>query len=280
MDPLPMDELTPGVRRLPLRTPTLPPATHTNVYLVGTGEALLVEPASPYPEEVERAVRWVEDARASGVAPLAIVATHHHPDHIGGAQALSSRLALPLWAHRLTAERLPELSFERLLEDGERIALSGPTPMRVRVLHTPGHAPGHVCLLEEGSGAMIVGDMVAGVGTILVEPEDGDMRAYLDSLERMAATSPSVLLPAHGDPLEPSALGRYVQHRLAREARIFDALAQHGRPATAAELVPVAYDDAPEAVWPLAALSTEAHLIKLEQDGRARRVTGGCWVVA
>lgn len=274
-------EVVPWVQMLPLRTPTLPPATHTNSFLVGSGCAVLVEPATPYDDELERALRWIEEARADGIEPIAIVATHHHRDHVGGARELARRLGLPLWAHRLTAERLKgELAFERLLEDGERIELDGPEPLALRVLHTPGHAPGHVCLVEERSGAMIAGDMVAGEGTILVEPRDGDMRLYLESLERMAACEPSVLLPAHGGPLrDPSeTLARYVRHRLERERKVLSALEGRG-PSTPRELVPIAYDDAPPIVWPLAALSTEAHLIKLEREGRVRR-DGDRWTPA
>lgn len=274
-------EVVPWLQMLPLRSPTLPPATHTNSFLVGSGRALLVEPATPYPDELERAVRWVEEARRDGIEPIALVATHHHPDHVGGAKALAERLNLPLWGHRLTAERLAgEMRFERLLEEGERIELPGPEPVALRVLHTPGHAPGHICLFEEHSRAMIVGDMVASVGTILVEPRDGDMRAYLASLERMRDEEPTLLLPAHGHVIrDPErVLTHYIHHRLAREDKVLGALSARGAPATAGELVPVAYDDAPSAVWPLAALSTEAHLLKLEADGRVRRV-GERWVV-
>jgi ribonuclease/clavin/mitogillin len=125
---------------------------------------------------------------------------------------------------------------------------------------------------------MIAGDMVAGEGTILVEPTDGDMAEYLASLARMGELEPSMLLPAHGMPIrDPQrVLDHYVAHRLAREAKILAALSAHGAPASPAELLPRAYDDAPRAAWPLAALSIEAHLIKLEREGRARRV-GGRW---
>ncbi len=275
-------EIVPWLQMLPLRTPTLPPATHTSSFLVGSGQALLVEPATPYPDELERAVRWVEEARVAGIEPIAIVATHHHADHVGGARALSRELGLPLWAHQRTAARLEgELTFERHLEDGERLELDGPEPTALRVLHTPGHAPGHVCLVEERSGAMIAGDMVAGIGTILVEPNDGDMSLYLASLERMAAEEPSVLLPAHGGPLRDpgSTIAHYVRHRLERERKVLAALSAHGTSAAASELVPVAYDDAPPVVWPLAALSTEAHLEKLERDGKVRR-EGKRWALA
>lgn len=271
-------EVVPSIQMLPFRTPTLPPATHTNSYLVGSREAVLIEPATPYPDELERAFRWIEEARGRGIVPHAILLTHHHPDHVGGARALGERLGLPLWAHRLTAERLAgELHIERLLADGERITLDGPKPLVLRAIHTPGHAPGHLCFLEETSRAMVVGDMVAGVGSILVEPIDGDMALYLESLRRMDQEEPSVLLPAHGWPLRDArgAIARYIAHRLERERKVHDALVDHGGPATVMELLPAAYDDAPRAVWPLAAQAAEAHLIKLEREGRARRTAAG-----
>lgn len=271
-------EVVPWVQMMPLRTPTLPPATHTNAYLIGSGEAILVEPATPHPDQLELAYAWIEEAARDGIRPKALVATHHHPDHVGGARALAERFDLPLWGHAQTAERLRgELRFDRLLEDGERIHLDGPTPITVRAIHTPGHAPGHLCFLEEASGAMIAGDMVASVGTILVEPHDGDMRLYLDSLRRMAAEAPTLLLPAHGMPIRDAQglLAHYVEHRLAREAKVRAALERHGGPASAMELVPDCYGDAPKMVWPLAAQSTEAHLIKLAEDGHARRSPSG-----
>jgi glyoxylase-like metal-dependent hydrolase (beta-lactamase superfamily II) len=274
--------VAPWIEALALRTPTLPPATHTNAYVVGAGELLLVEPASPYADEIERAIRAVERRLARGERLVAIVATHHHADHVGGAAALRDALGAPLWAHAETAGRLGgAVTFDRLLAHGERIGLDGDPPMRLEVVHTPGHAPGHVCLRDERSRTLVAGDMVASVGTILVEPQDGDMALYIDSLERMRALDPSVLLPAHGAPIEDAdaCLARYVAHRLAREARVLDALRAHGGPARAADLVPAAYADAPRAAWPLAALSTEAHLRKLGAEGRARAVDGG-WLPA
>lgn len=273
-------EVAPWVQVLPLRTPTLPPATHTNAVLIGSGEAVLIEPATPYADELERAVAWVEEVRRDGIEVKALLVTHHHPDHVGGAKALAERLHVPIWGHRLTADRLgADLPLERLIEDGESIRLEGPESIVIRAMHTPGHAPGHLCFLEERSRVMVAGDMVASIGTILIEPRDGDMSAYLRSLERMDAERPSLLIPAHGAPIrDPHAtLVRYVEHRLERERRVLSALASHARPASAMDLVPVAYADAPAAVWPLAALSTEAHLLKLAVEGRARSTTEG-WV--
>ena len=98
--------VAPTIEMFPVRTPTLPPATHTNTFLVGTKEAVIVEPATPYREGQGGVVHGVQAARWRGVEPVAILATHHPPDHVGGAMALRERLQLPLWAHAMTAQRL------------------------------------------------------------------------------------------------------------------------------------------------------------------------------
>jgi ribonuclease/clavin/mitogillin len=125
---------------------------------------------------------------------------------------------------------------------------------------------------------------VASVGTILIPPDDGDMAEYLAQLERLAALSADVALPAHGDPSaegaggpSPSALFRhYVAHRLAREAKVTAALAGVGSGgASLGALVPVVYADTPVAMWPFAKLALEAHLLKLLREGRARRAGEG-----
>lgn len=263
-----------GISMLSVRTPTLPPATHTNAYLVGTRECVLVEPASPYPEEVERLSAWVEEHLRTGLSLRAVLLTHHHPDHVGGAVAVAERLGAPIWAHGATRERLGNsVPIARLLEGGESIELAGPQPVTLEAVHTPGHAPGHLCFLARETRSMIAGDMVASVGTILVEPRDGDMQLYLDSLALMQGRDPSQLLPAHGLPIldAQARLSFYIQHRLAREGKVRDALVQLGNVASVDELVPIAYADTPKLAWPLARLSAEAHLIKLEREGRVVR---------
>jgi len=254
------------------RTPTLPPATHTNSYALGGREVLLVEPATPYADEQRAWIEWARSLPSAGRTPVAILATHHHVDHVGGVDVLTRELDLPLWAHAETARRL-EAPVARRLEDGEEVILEGPATERWRVLHTPGHAPGHVCLWNEDDRALVVGDMVASVGTILIDPVDGDMRAYIEQLERLAALDARVALPAHGDPIDdPAALFvRYVAHRKMREAKVLAAIAKRGPSAcTAEEVLPDAYDDVSAGVWPIALLSLEAHLKKLVDEGRVR----------
>ncbi len=275
-------EVADSITMLSVRTPTLPPATHTNAYLIGSREFVLLEPASAYADEVDKIVAWVDARLGTGAQLRGIVLTHHHYDHVAGAAQISQRLGAPIWAHAKTMERLMSVvPVARTLEDGECITLDGERPVTLEAIHTPGHAPGHLCLLARESGAMFAGDMVASVGTILVEPTDGDMQLYLKSLTEMAARNPQQLLPAHGLPIvDPQArLSFYVQHRLAREAKVYGALVGVGRAARVDELVPVAYADTPQVAWPLARLSAEAHLIKLEREGQVVRV-GELWRVA
>lgn len=268
-----------GVEMFPARTPTLPPATHTNSYALGDRDVILVEPATPYDDERRAWIDWARGLASQGRRLLALLLTHHHDDHVGGAAFLADELGLPIWAHAATAARLPHVPIARRLEDGDFLVLAGPWEQRFRVLHTPGHAPGHLCLIAD-DGTAIVGDMVASVGTILIPPDDGDMGVYLAQLDRLADLGARVALPAHGEPIdEPTALfRRYITHRLGREAKIVDALAARGAAgATAEALVPEAYADTSPLAWPIARLSLEAHLLKLERDGRARRDDEGRW---
>jgi len=271
----------PGVELFPARTPTLPPATHTNSYALGGRELLLVEPATPYDDERREWLAWARGLASTGRRALAIVLTHHHQDHVGGAALFAAELGLPVWAHEVTAQLLPDLRIDRHLADGEELVLAGEAPSRWRVLHTPGHARGHVCLHEEATGTVVVGDMVASVGTILIAPGEGDMAVYLGQLDRLAALGAEVALPAHGDPIAASTGGPsptdlfrfYIAHRLGREAKVVAAL--HDAGATLEALVPVVYADTPVVAWPIARLSLEAHLLKLEQEGRARKAGEG-----
>jgi len=256
----------------PTKTPTLPPATHTNSYALGGRDLLIVEPAPQDPGEQRAMIEWVEGMRSAGRNPLAIVVTHHHGDHVGAAASLKAALRLPLWAHPSTSARLPDIAIDRALHDGERITLEGPVARTWEVLHTPGHAPGHVCLHEASSGSLVLGDMIASQGTILIAPGDGDMRTYLDQLQRLARLEARLGLPAHGEPIESPSLVLLATHahRLMREGKVVSTLRGRG-PHHVESLLPEVYDDTPMVLWPLAKLSLEAHLEKLVTDGRVER---------
>lgn len=255
-------EIASDVSLISARTPTLLPATHTNSYAVGRQDVVLVEPATPYEDEQREWIAWAREFASTGRRLVALLATHHHPDHVGGAALLARELGLPIWAHELTAARI-DAPVARRLADGDAV-VEGWT-----ALHTPGHAPGHVCLFEPKSRTAIVGDMIASVGTILIAPGDGDMQVYLEQLARLAKLDAFVALPAHGDPVDrPTAVfERYISHRLMRETKILDALRAAGE-ATSEELVALAYDDVSPAIWPIAKLSVDAHLEKVVREGR------------
>lgn len=273
------EAVVPGLERFAALTPTLPPATHTNSYAIGTRDVVLVEPATPYEDERREWLAWARGVESSGRRIVAILATHHHADHVGGAAFFSEQLEVPLWAHARTGALL-ERELGRALADGDAITLDGPEPMTLEVLHTPGHASDHVCLYERASKTLIVGDMVASVGTILVAPGDGDMAEYLRQLARLEKLEATTALPAHGDPIaNPSRLLRaYQAHRAMREGWVLRSVQQSGG-GTLDELVPIAYADTRPEIHPIAKLSLEAHLLKLEQEGAVRREDGR-WVAA
>lgn len=266
--PVPVDNtapelvpVAPGIRVLALRTPTLPPAAHTNVYLVGPedGPVAVVDPGSPYTDQ-----QAILDGVLGQIPIELVVLTHHHGDHVGGAVALADRWGVPIAAHPATARRLEGVvPVTRALADGEVV-------YGALAIHTPGHAEGHLCF--ELGGATIAGDMVAGLGTILIDPSEGDMALYFASLERLLERPNGVLLPAHG-PSIPDGHGKlreYLAHRKMREARVVEALSE--APVTTAALVATVYDDTPKLFWPLAERSLLAHLTKLVREGRAQNV--------
>ena len=266
---------TPGIEVVPVRTPTVPPATHTNTYVVGDGLLTVIDPASPWDDEQTRLAEHLEDRRAAGERVERIVLTHHHHDHVGGVEALRAALGgdVPVLAHPVTADLIARrVKVDAFLEHGDRLVCGG---RLLDVHHTPGHAPGHLIFFDHASGALIAGDMVAGVGTIAIDPREGDLGDYLASLQAMRVLDPSVLLPAHGPPLTaPDAvLAMYIAHRHGRTDQIRQALDRLGeqRPA---DLVPVIYPDLPARVAPLAALQITTHLNWLVVHGLARERDG------
>jgi endoribonuclease LACTB2 len=263
-------EFRPDLVMLPVPTLTLPPASYTNAFLLGREELVLVDPGSSIPAVIDRLEAAVRACAESGQRVSAIWLTHHHPDHVGGVAALAERLGLPVAAHRATAERLTPrgIRVDRELVDGECILLAGSPPFPLRVLHTPGHAKGHLCFLAEESGCLVAGDMLSTLSTIVIDPPEGDMDEYLGSLERLIALAPTTVFPAHGAPVRDGVakLREFVAHRLAREKAILTAWQEGVREVAA--LRERVYADTPAAAAPLAERQIRAHLIRLERAGR------------
>jgi ribonuclease/clavin/mitogillin len=249
----PSFEAEDGLDLWPLRSPTLPPATHTNCWLLGRDDLTVVDPGTPWTEELEALLEALQDRKITR-----IFLTHHHHDHVSGALAIQSRTGAPIACHPLTASRV-SFEVQELYEDGDLL----PTQTtHWRLIHTPGHATGHLCLHDPNDGTVIAGDMVAGEGTILLEPDEGDLQAYLHSLSRLEALSPTRLLPAHGPVLDDAigVLREYTSHRLMRTVQIVEALESLGAPATAVKLAPLVYTTISPSLYPLAALQMVCHL--------------------
>ncbi|MEK6284926.1 MAG: MBL fold metallo-hydrolase [Acidobacteriota bacterium] len=274
-------EFRPGIFLFPVRTPTLPPATHTNCYIIGGDEVIVIDPGSPYEEEQQELDRFLDALIAEGRRVREIILTHLHADHTAGADHLRARLGVPVAAHRLTADRIRHsVTVDRLIEDDELIEIEGDPGWRLRALHTPGHARGHLSFHEEITGAIITGDLVVGIGTVVIDPPEGNMLQYFDSLRRLLALPKlSVLFPGHGPAIGSGRekIEEYVEHRTMRENKILAAV-QAGA-ALPHEIVEAAYTDVHPSMYGLAERSTVAHLEKLAEEGKIKRRVGGYYVV-
>ncbi len=263
-------EFAPGVILLPLLTPTLPPATHTNAYLLGRSRAVLVDPATPLPDEICGLRRALAAARRQGIEVCAIWLTHHHPDHVGAVEAMRRELGVPVCAHPLAVAPLQHagLKVDEELTDGQRVDLGDHEPFPVRVVHTPGHTRGHLSFFDETHRSLIAGDLASTLSTIVIDPPEGDMDDYIASLDRAMALAPKLLFPAHG----PAVLGatqrleKLKHHRLEREDQVLAAWRAGRR--EPAEMVAEVYPELPEEIRPVAARQISAHLERLQRGGR------------
>ena len=264
-----------NVTRLTAPNPGVMTGPGTNSYLVGdpaTGY-LAIDPGPNEPEHLERL--W----RAAGGDIRMIVCTHSHPDHSPGAKPLQAMckikppiLGLP---SAPTARAASEFTPDRALAHGERLVLEGAGLRHtLQVIHTPGHAANHLCLALLEDGLLFSGDHILNGSTTVVDPPDGDMSAYLDSLDALAAACAehhlAFILPAHGYVLgfAAQAIAQLKAHRLKREAKIIAAM--QARPQGALEdWVELAYDDVPPRMWPVAKRSLLAHVQRIDALGLA-----------
>ena len=265
-----------NVQRLTAPNPGVMTGPGTNSYLVGDPNTgyIAIDPGPADHEHLQRI--W----RAAGGQIKAIVCTHSHPDHSPGAaplQALCTHKPPILGlASKPTSRANSRFTPERELADGEKLVLQGIDAQgeithTLRVVHTPGHAANHLCLVLEEDGLLFSGDHVLNGSTTVIDPPDGHMGDYLDSLDKLAAACEAggieFILPAHGHVLgfAHQAITHLKAHRLKREAKI--AAAMQALPqGSLQEWVEKAYDDVPPRLWPVAARSLQAHVDHIREQ--------------
>ena len=263
-----------NVMRLTAPNPGVMTGPGTNSYLVGNPDSgyLAIDPGPNEPEHIERL--W----RAANGDIRMIVCTHSHADHSPGARPLQALcagkppiLGLPSAS---TARAASQFSPDRALAEGEWLVLEGSgLKHTLEVIHTPGHAANHLCLVLREDALLFSGDHILNGSTTIVDPPDGEMTAYIDSLDRLTAACGEhrieFILPAHGYVLgfAPQAIAQLKNHRLQREAKVLAAM--QARPqGTLQDWVELAYDDVPPRMWPVAQRSLLAHVQRIEAVGK------------
>jgi len=270
---------TPGVLTATLVTPTIPPATTTNCYVVGERDLYVVDPATYETQEQQRLFELLERRADEGGRVAGVLVTHHHPDHVGAVDAVATRYKVPVYAHPRTLERLPVPPHDpRELNDGDVIELGvapdGSPAWKLTAYHTPGHDQGHLVFVESRYRALIAGDLVSTISTIVIDPPEGHLATYLASLERMRALNLGVLYPSHGPVARQASpvLAYYLKHRAKRERALIEAL--DDGVTDLAQLVARVYIDTPPELHGLARKSLLAGIEKLREEGRSVELAG------
>ncbi len=274
-----LERLEPGVSRLLARNPSPYTFTGTHTYLVGEEEIVVIDPGPDLPEHVEAMV-----AAISGRRVVAIACTHTHRDHSPASRALAAATGSPIiGCAALAFERVGrggDASFDfdyrpdRVLEDGEGIEIDG---QPLAAVATPGHTSNHLCFGYRG--ALFSGDHVMGWSTTVVVPPDGDMGAYMASLDKLRQRDDRIYYPAHGEPVtNPHQLLRgMIGHRMQRERQILKRLEAGDR--TVSEIVASAYPGLDPRLVGAAGASVTAHLLDLVRRGLVEAGEGETWTI-
>ena len=249
------------VTRLTAPNPGMMTGPGTNTYVVGDKELAVIDPGPDLATHIEKILAF---------GPIGwILCTHTHLDHSPAAAAIKAATGAKVLGRPAPAGQDASFRPDFVLEDGERVDLKGIT---LRAIHTPGHASNHLCYLLQETKMLFTGDHVMQGSTVVINPPDGDMRAYLASLERLLAEDIGIIAPGHGYLIGAAhkEVRRLLAHRRAREQKVLGALARRG-PASLEDLLPLVYDDVPARIHRVAARSLTAHLDKLAAEGAVVR---------
>lgn len=257
-------QIRPGLEHIAVPSPTLPPATTTNAWIL-QGHTI-VDPAASTKKNKEQLRLLLEKN-----PPKRIFLTHHHNDHIASAPYLRDVFNIPIVCSEITATKV-SFPVDDICTDG---AFLSETEEEWMIYETPGHAKGHLCLYSKQHRDLIAGDMVAGEGTILLIPGDGDFGDYITQLKRLKALCPARLMPAHGPIIHKAQeyLQHYIDHRCARLKQIASHLSAISK--TPYQLAEEIYTEVPKSVLPIAAKQILCHLYHLEETHKAKQRNNG-----
>lgn len=258
--------LAPGVRRLVCNNPGMMTGPGTNTYVLGERQLAVIDPGP------------LDDAHIDtlcGAGSIAwVLVTHTHRDHSPAAAALAAKTGAQLIGALGPDDGHQDLSMQPDLALHDGLLLKAPD-FTLTAFHTPGHVQNHFCFLHEATGMLFTGDHVMQGATVVIIPPSGDMKDYIESVQRLTRLPLRLLAPGHGHLLAdvPEYLSALVAHRLAREEKIWSVLAAAPEPRTMATLTKHAYDDVDASLHSWAVYSLWAHLVKLEKEGRAQLCT-------
>jgi len=258
-------QVSPLVRRLTAPNPGMMTGLGTNTYLVGNNALAVIDPGPEMDVHHQAMLDLVGDRLRW------ILCTHTHKDHSPAARALKAATGA-----EVIGMPAPQYDNQDIAFAPDRVFAHGDTldcrEFTLRAVHTPGHASNHLCYLLDREKLLFTGDHIMQGSTVVISPPDGDMVAYLKSLESLLDLDIARVAPGHGHPIEtPHAEAkRLIEHRLKREQKVIDAFSV-SNPATLDELVPIVYADTPPRLHQVARRSLHAHLLKLAHDGRVER---------
>ena len=274
-----LDELEPGIARVLAHNPSAFTYYGTQTFLIGTDEVAVIDPGPDLPEHVDALEKAI-----GGRPVVAIMCTHTHRDHSPAARLLAQRtgasiigcapLALETVGPRADASFDGDYAPDRVMEDGEQLEIDGDT---VAAVGTPGHTSNHLCFSYRG--ALFSGDHVMGWSTTVVVPPDGDMAAYMASLDKLRQRDDRIYYPAHGPAVtNPQQYVRHlVGHRMQREKQILTLVRERERPIP--DIVANAYPGLEPRLTVAAGGSVQADLLDVERRGLVQR-QGDQWKAA